>query len=291
MGMTAAGLFGLRLLVKSRWRGSTRLTLFLARRMATLQSVRVPADRGSVFVDLRELSSHGLFAGWLPEAVERSWVTRVVLPGHIAFDVGAHWGLYSVLLASLVGQKGQVFSFEPCPRVLPQLRRTVAPLLNVTLIEAGLSDRVGYGSLEVPADASMSSLQTDPVRSFAGQNRYAIETTTLDQLFADSQIGTADFIKCDVEGAEALVFRGAAQLLDRTNAPVLLFENSPAAMRLFGLGAGAAASLLTDLPLPRYRLFLLGQGGTLDPIDVMPAGYTNVLAVPESRKGLFLGQA
>ena len=78
-------------------------------------------------------------------------------------------------------------------------------------------------------------------------------------------------------------------MLDRTNAPVLLFENCLAAMRLFGLGAGAAADLLTDLPLPRYRLFLLGQGETLDPINIMPTGHTNVLRCARIAEGPLTG--
>ncbi len=42
----------------------------------------------------------------------REWVA----PGDVVLDVGAHHGLYTLLLAQLVGEKGRVHAFEPSPR-------------------------------------------------------------------------------------------------------------------------------------------------------------------------------
>jgi FkbM family methyltransferase len=273
----------LRMLLRRRWRGSTRLTLFLARRISRLQSVSTPADHGSLFVDLREPSSHGLFAGLLPEADERSWLARIIKPGQTAFDVGAHWGLYTVLLASLVGQRGRVFAFEPCPRVLVQLRRTVALLTNTTLFEVGLSDRREDAPLSVPGDASMASF--GPLPS-APLHKYIVATTSVEELIGDGRAVAPDFIKCDVEGAEGLVFRGARNLLDRTNAPVLLFEHNPLALASRGVAMEDTTAWLARLPAPQYRFFLPKPGGTLLPVGTLPAEHTNVIAVPESRRRL-----
>ena len=47
---------------------------------------------------------------------------RLVRPGMLVLDVGANVGLYSLLLARLVGERGCVYSFEPEPHLCATLR-------------------------------------------------------------------------------------------------------------------------------------------------------------------------
>src|SRR5262249_1390161 len=46
-------------------------------------------------------------------------------PGQTVFDIGAHLGLFSVLMARLVGGTGKVFSFEPTAFTRQVLKRTL----------------------------------------------------------------------------------------------------------------------------------------------------------------------
>ncbi len=55
------------------------------------------------------------------------------------------------------------------------------------------------------------------------------------------------FIKCDVEGAELSVFKGAIKTLDRTDAPVLLFELNTKAAAAFGSTTSEYFDLLRSL--------------------------------------------
>src|ERR1700687_3249539 len=50
---------------------------------------------------------------------------QFVVEGAPAYDLGAHMGYFSLLLARLVGPAGNVFSFEPDPRNLRALRRNI----------------------------------------------------------------------------------------------------------------------------------------------------------------------
>src|SRR3712207_5734051 len=45
--------------------------------------------------------------------------------GQTALDIGAHIGLFSVVMARLVGASGHVFSFEPTPLTNEVLKETV----------------------------------------------------------------------------------------------------------------------------------------------------------------------
>ena len=49
-----------------------------------------------------------------------------VHPGDVAFDIGAHVGQYAVLLGSLVGRSGRVYSFEPDSIARTILNRNIA---------------------------------------------------------------------------------------------------------------------------------------------------------------------
>jgi ubiquinone/menaquinone biosynthesis C-methylase UbiE len=65
-----------------------------------------------------------------------------VRPGMVVADVGAGRGAMTVVMASLVGPKGRVFSTEIDPRALEHIRDAIkaAHLNNVTVIEATASD-------------------------------------------------------------------------------------------------------------------------------------------------------
>ncbi len=148
-----------RVLLKSNLRGTYRLTKILANIFESLQQVPCTTSYdGRVFVDLRVGSSHGIFTGKAWEENEQRVVQKLLKEGDIAFDIGAHFGIYTVLLSHLVGPTGRVVAFEPNPRILPSLERTVKELDNVTLLPILLSNCSGKQTLYVPEDDSMASL-------------------------------------------------------------------------------------------------------------------------------------
>lgn len=209
-------------------RGKTRLTFLLARKLKSLQAVPVIiADRAPLYVDLRRGSAHDLLKGspWKRapyEAHEQDVMSRVVMPGDVAFDIGANIGLHTVLLSQLVGGHGKVCAFEPNAEMLPTLRRTVEGLGNATLFAYALADKTAESDLFVPEDASMASLAdwTDG-RLPDKARKLTCEQRRLDDLIVSGVVPQPDFIKCDVEGAELMVFRGAREALNRVDAPIV----------------------------------------------------------------------
>ena len=148
------------------------------------------------------------------EAAEVQAVRRIIgLLGGAAvrlLDIGANAGFYSLALAHYFpGLRGE--AFEPIPTTFTQLQRNLA-LNGVTHIRPhnlGLSDRDGELVFYTYASQSGASSMTRNLDSpDAREVRCAVRR--LDDLGA-----AADFIKCDVEGAELFVFRGAEKLLAR----------------------------------------------------------------------------
>jgi len=207
---------------------------------------------------------------------------KCVRQGDVVLDVGAHWGLHTTLLASLVGCRGKVFAFEPNQSIARLLRRTVEGLKNVSLHELALSNQDGTCDFFVPLDASMGSLvnwtQGDNIETFSCPMR-RLETLT------DDGIHSPDFVKCDVEGAELRFFEGAASILSREDAPTILFEENCAAATAFGESPDASARFLQHLGNAAYKLFVVDSSGDLVPY-VGATGNQSVrslLAVPARR--------
>lgn len=138
-------------------------------------------------------------------------------------DVGANIGWYAVRFA-----KRQptcvVHAFEPLPVSYSYLLRNVA--INgvdgrVQSYNYGLSDVAGECEFFVaPASGTNASLLN--VGAAYDAQRIVSETVTLDQWCLNQSI-QPDFIKCDIEGAELLAFRGGRQTLSDCR-PVVFSE-------------------------------------------------------------------
>jgi FkbM family methyltransferase len=171
--------------------------------------------------------------------------------------------------------------FEPQPGLLPNLRRTIAAMSNAKLMECALSDRIGEVVFHVPEHGyhMMASLAPPPVES----KPVVCPATTLDTLLNDGVICLPDFIKIDVEGAEAVVFRGAAVLLNQSHAPLVFFEQWSEAAERLSLGRTEAADALLALPAAEYTLYECAED-RLWPLTNNSIAKGNLLAVPVTRQ-------
>ncbi len=217
-------------------------------------------------------------------------VKRLVGEGETVVDVGADLGLYSLQLAELVGPGGRVHAFEPNPARHEALAALAAAQPNVEIHPLGLSDHEGDGELQVPVERGApippcGRLSAPPAGAEGvSWRRTPVTLSTLDR---ELQAGAAEisFVKCDVEGHELAVLRGAQRTL-REFRPTLLVEieerHSEAGVdatlaHLLGLGYhGWAIGPDGPFPLERFDLerdqlrFVSGFE-----LGAMPAGYVN----------------
>jgi FkbM family methyltransferase len=145
-------------------------------------------------------------------------------PGMTIYDIGANIGFFSLLAARLTGESGKVTSFEADPEIAARLREHIArnEFANISVQEMA----VWSESRLVPfarADAA-----TSPDRglghvdlSAAGGNIAEVQGVSLDDFARGAP--APDFIKCDAEGAEVEIFRGARKLLAEKR-PIILCE-------------------------------------------------------------------
>lgn len=266
--------------LKTRLRGSWRITEFLAKRFSELQNFPVLTEFGEIYVDLRIGSGRGLVIESAYKTGEEIVLKEFIKPGDVAYDIGAHFGFYTIAMSHFVGSNGSVFAFEPNPQVLQSLRKSFSDKKNVHIMNVAVSDTNGESSLFVPGDASMASLKDWTDKQHGPVTQVRCSTTTIETLI-DSGLPFPKFIKIDIEGAELKVFKGAERLLNSNRAPIILFEVNAKAADAFNYNSDNCIRFLTQLEIPRYQIFqvLPSKIIKLTNYDIV---YANLVAIPSN---------
>jgi FkbM family methyltransferase len=200
---------------------------------------------------------------------------KLLSPGKTFIDVGANYGIYTLVASRLVGEAGRVIAFEPTAQSFAGLRKNIVlnGLMNVLMFPMALSDRAGTAWLYYGTDPVRNSLGRDPCSEGGGEE---VATDSLDNVLRRATVEHVDVIKIDAEGAEELVLRGASRLLT-SKRPIVIYEVNPEASSHLGLPKEGATKLLERLG---YEFFVHGQPGISCSEESSP-GYFNVVAIPK----------
>lgn len=214
------------------------------------------------------------------EPHELKILSRHVRPGMTVIDVGANYGLHSIYCAQRVGSGGHVYSFEPLRKSFNELVKNIrinAVEDRITAEQMGLSNTPGKVKLFVSPD--LGSGATSMRERWAGANYTETATlTTLDHYVSAHRVSAVDVIKCDVEGAEMLVFTGAKGVLERWH-PVLLFEAIDNHTKLFHYEVGDLLALIVSHGYTLYRVV----DGSLERAQGVALN-GNYLALPQQKR-------
>ena len=147
------------------------------------------------------------------ESAVQSILAERLRPGMVFYDLGANIGLFTLLAARLVGISGKVFSFEPDPEISVRLRRNIERngFQNVTVVEMGAWSASGQVNFVTADPASPDRGVGKFVSGEDAPSGTPIRCVSLDDFMLSAP--APDAIKCDVEGAETEVLRGAEKLL------------------------------------------------------------------------------
>jgi len=219
------------------------------RSMAATRQGNPPAaqDHGDAIADFWNQSS----SNWYYDILTVAVIRRVLQPGDLAIDVGAHVG---DVLQHMVGASPgtEHIAVEPLPHLAADLR------INFPSVRVE-----EFALVEQPAGPlQFHHVHTNPGYSGIRQRSFdrpheeveliEVQTARLDDLVGSDQ--SPVLIKLDVEGAELGVLRGASRILSDSR-PIVVFEHGLGAANHYDTTPRAIHQLFDG---HGYEIFLLG---------------------------------
>ncbi len=193
---------------------------------------------------------------------------ELIKKGDVILDIGANIGRFVSFACPLIKREGRVVCFEPvthCRRVLEwmlKLRRC----FRASVVPVALSDRVDTLEIAIPLKRGWK-LQTSTAHICRAPEENCrlekVPVLPLDHFCRENKLDRIDFIKCDTEGYEYFVFRGAQQVLS-SHKPAIYCEIEEPYVRRQGLEPDAVFDILKKLG---YRAFLSVGDDRLKPVD------------------------
>ena len=190
------------------------------------------------------------------------------LPDMTLIDVGANVGLYSGMALATPGFQGRILAIEPHAESRRFLQGTlrsngsVEQQRRVVVSDLAASDRAGTLTLyENSQNRGDNRIYPDPLLD----RTEPIASDTLDRICEQSGIGSVQFLKIDVQGAEAKVIHGAARVLAQSTDCILMTEFWP-----YGIARSGSDALgyLASLRALGFALYELRRGGK----ELLPIG-------------------
>lgn len=168
--------------------------------------------------DAKWIVGSSIHSCWLGtfEKEKQDFVSNLVRPGMMVWDIGANAGFYSIAFSRLVGSDGRVYAFEPFAEnalnILAHVR--LNNLENTFLVQAALGETTSLSGFHIGSHNQVGHLSEH-------DRSYIVPTYTVDAFLMQYPDARPDLLKIDVEGAEAGLLRGATELL-RHSAPKIL---------------------------------------------------------------------
>jgi FkbM family methyltransferase len=230
-----------------------------------------------------EVVSRGILPFGYAELALTALMIEFLKPGMRFVDVGAHLGYEAMLASVLVGREGRVISFEPQEQIVHWTIRNLEQFPQARVVKAAVGDskgKVEFRELDIIRSA-FSGHNSSPGQGAGRQ--YEIDVTTIGEALVSGE-RPVDFLKCDAEGAEIAVLRGAVDILSEDK-PVLVVEAEMPGTLSFRPRVGEFSDLLGPMGY-RCLSFDYDGGLKLASLGSFVEGHANVAFIHSSRADL-----
>ncbi len=185
----------------------------------------------------------------------------------VFFDVGAHFGLFSLAAIHYGGARARAFAVEPSPtatRIIEIQARLNQVSDRLRIIQASANSQAGWEDM-VSVGVIAGGYFVLPTENHSARELTKVQSITLDGL-AESQSVMPTHIKIDVEGNEASVIKGAQHVLSQSRPPTLFLELHNKMIRNQNGNPCETLNLLKNLGYETFSLdkTLLHQESILD---------------------------
>jgi len=183
-------------------------------------------------------------------------------------DIGAHYGYFSLLASTIIGDCGEVHSFEPTPSTFEILSSNTRCKKNININNLAVFSKScdiwikDYG-------VENSALNSVVLEKNGKNNIIKKRAITLDEYVIDKNI-QPNFIKIDAEGAEYDILKGAVRVIEVYN-PLITLE----------MGGPNSENCLNFLIIRGYIPYECKKGQIFEHTIKEKYNYDNILLIPK----------
>ncbi|MCF6279959.1 MAG: FkbM family methyltransferase [Flavobacteriaceae bacterium] len=162
------------------------------------------------------------FTGTYEEA-ELQYIQSSLKKEDVFVDVGANIGVHSLFASKIVGNKGQVISFEPFNKNHQSFKKNIKinDISNIIAENLAVSESDTFIDIYYNKDELNLGMVSAFITNYSDSQK--AETISLDSYFEKNHINKVDFIKIDIEGGEYNALLGMKKTLVKYS-PKLLIE-------------------------------------------------------------------
>jgi FkbM family methyltransferase len=209
------------------------------------------------------------------------FVQTLLKEGDYIVDIGANLGYFTLQFAEKVKNSGHLYCVEPVQPFQKQLKKLIAKRPNVTLLPFALGEENDRKvTLGIPSQfQKLGYLRHGTTTLLHGGNRadgkYSFEATMKKGSDLFAHLPKLDYIKCDIEGYETVVFPEMQTVIEKYRPLVQLETWGEQLMTMYNFfkGLGFAAFYL--------------DGGKLKPLESKEQkqwGDSDILFVPKTKE-------
>lgn len=179
------------------------------------------------------------------ERNELNLILKLIKDGFSVFDIGSNFGWYSLNIAKHFSNC-KIYPFEPIPKTFNYMKTNVKlnNFKNINIYNFGFSNEeeeiIFYYYSSGSGNASLKNLsekkKTEKTKCLVRK---------MDDFINENNV-KLNFIKCDVEGAELLVFQGGLKSIEKYK-PIIFAEILRKWTKRFGYNSNEIIELLSDI--------------------------------------------
>ena len=209
------------------------------------------------------------------------FVQSFLKEGDHIVDIGSNLGYFTTQFAEKVKNGGHLYCVEPVQPFQNQLKKLITGKANVTLLPYALGEEADKKvTLGIPTEfQKLGYLRHGTTTLLHGGNRadgtYSFEATMKKGSDLFNDLPKLDYIKCDIEGYETVVFPEMQNIIEKYQ-PIVQLET-------WGVQLMAMYDFFKDLGFQAFYL----ENNQLFPLEGKPQqrwGESDILFVPAAKK-------
>lgn len=165
-----------------------------------------------------------------------------VRPGMTGIDIGANIGFFPLIEASLIGRSGRLYCIEPVSANIEILKKNLAEnryLDRAEVFQYLIGAESGKLRIALAKACNSHRVLADHEPNTAGVAFEEVEAISIDDFMDVVGLSPEDvgFLRCDIEGYEAVAIRGMTKLLSASTPMHFFVELHPDAYPAWGTTA------------------------------------------------------